>query len=970
MGGRRIVDGHPHNLAIRTDVRGKCTASVVGDHPKTHGHDCECEHEPGASSRLQRTSSLNSLATSVDEQVHTHLSASSAGNDTLSSSGMSANSTARTSAITDYDRPSASSPLGPSSYAHPIATVLELVSNTASSSALPDSFAFDLSRKGSFVAVYTSSNVWLIKAAQLPRLWARTLEVRRKPVAIDILEDGSLLAVMSRSSQVDIYEIHGEQDRQIKKRRTIMLVHEAHAMAISPDGLILITGNNFGIEVVSIGPNAPETSRRVLSGPVGDTLEFSDDGRTLLITGYARKSGSTSMFILPGLYDGPLNEEGEPVPAAPEAAWTGLVLFPETTRIARQATLLPDADSGQVNELFAFNAEEDTWGIYDIAAQRFTQRRMFLPDQQRWTRSEFLDDAMPAVSPNADLTAVALKMRGTTSLWIYQVPEWDYKPKSLLDASPIQPCFCLPILHDSETANQEICSLRWVRLDANTQRLIAVGNVSNVPLDLLDSDGPAVPQGSKGVIIVLDFDKSKPVGGPMPATTKIEYDLDPLLPGERLPEGSIDFEREVELVRTRTLAQRRAQTTRRGSGRRNSRQGPGRARTSANRNPPPVPTITRDDEEELTMEEAQAAFEAPYDNTQPRSQNSLARAATVAAVSPANRRHLRALPFRPLEYRRADGLREFPHESDADNWVPPPPAYTATAGEAESVSLSHPTAPPNPTPARLNPTPGSSIPPVPPLPANISQLSPPIAPYQLPQTQSSTDLTLSGPGSRPSLLHPSTYPSPQSAGPGRRRSSTSQSHASPPPAATPPTQSQSAYQATTSLLHAAATVVRRPSLRSRRAAASATSTVEFRPPPVIDPFSPALRRGSVPEISIPRTTTIHRRPVPNSSAVRAPNRMSMPLSAGPVGGGANVRSSARRAMLPRLTTPADPLTSPRRGPLSAPPRANTGGDRMGWAQRRAESRAEANLDALQPPPPVEKAKGKDKGIKKLGCVMM
>ncbi|KAH7108659.1 hypothetical protein B0J11DRAFT_242231 [Dendryphion nanum] len=958
MGGRRIVDGHEHNLAIRTDVRAKC--AVVGHDASIHPHGCDCEGESkgGVASRLPRTASLSSLANSVDEQVHTHLSASSAGNDTLSSSGMSGHSTARTSAITDYDRPSASSPLASSNYAHPAATVLELVSNTASSSALPDSFAFNLSRKGNFVAVYTSANIWLIKTCQLPRLWARTLRVRRKPVAIDIVEDGSLLAVLSKPSQVDLYEIHGEQDRQIRKRRTIMLVHEAHSMAISPDGLILITGNNFGIEVVSIGADAPESCRRTLSGPVGDTLEFSDDGRTLLITGYARKSGSSSMFILPGLYDGPFNEEGVPIPAAPEAAWTGLVLFPETTRIARQATLLPDVDNGQVNELFAFNAEEDTWGIYDIAAQRFTQRRMFLPDQQRWTRSEFLDDAMPAVSPSADLAAVALKMRGTTSLWIYQVPEWDYKPKSsLLDPSPIQPCFCLPILHDSDTANQEICSLRWVKLDSNTQRLVAVGNVSNVPLD---SDGPAVPQGSKGVIIVLDFDKSKLAGGPIPNTARTEYDLDPLLPGERLPEGSIDFESEVELVRTRTLAQRRAQTTRQGSGRRHSRQAPGRTRTTTNRNPPPVPTITRDDEEELTMEEVQAAFEAPYDNTQPRSQSILARAATVAAVSPANRRHLRALPFRPLEYRRADGLREFPHESDADNWVPPPPAYTATAVESESVSLSHPISPPGPAPTRLAPTPGSSIPPVPPLPSNTSRLLSPTAPYQQAQSQSSIDLTLAGPQPRPSLLHPSTYPSPQSTGSGRRRSSTSQSHTSPPLSSTPSSQSQSAYQATSNILSAAATAVRRPSLRSRRTAASAASTVDLRPPPVIDPYSPTQRRGSVPETLVHRRTVVQRRPVPNASAVRPPNRMSMPLSGFT---SSNGRSNTRRAMLPRLTTPADPASSSRRGPLSAPPRANTGGERLGWGQRRTEP----SMDVLQQP---EKEKGKEKSMKKLGCVVM
>ncbi|KAF2274435.1 uncharacterized protein EI97DRAFT_345652, partial [Westerdykella ornata] len=718
-------------------------------------------------------------------------------------------------------------------YAHPAVTVLELTSNTASSSALPDTFGFDISRQGSFISLYTASNIWLIKTAQLPRLWARTLEVKRKPVAVDIMEDGSLLAVLSRPSQVDLYEIQGEQDRSIKKRRTIMLVHEASSMALSPDGLILITGNNYGIEVVPIGPNASESSRRTLSGPIGEKLQFSEDGRTLLITGCARRSSSSSLFVLPGLYDGPLNEEGVPIPTPPDAAWTGLVLFPDTTRIARQATLLPDAETGHIDGLFAFNAEEDTWGIYDIPTQRFTKKKMFLPDQQRWTRAEFLDDAMPAVSPSADLAAVALRMRGTTSIWIYQVPGWDYKPKSqALDA--IQPCFCIPILRENADINQEITALRWVRVDSNIQRLVAVGNITTITSE---TDRPSVPEGSKAVIIALDFDKTKPVGV-APESTRTEYDLDPLLPGEKLPEGSIDFEREVELVRTRTLAQRRAQDQL--AGRRNSRGStPGRAHTSAHRDRPSsirpaVPTIVRNDSDELTTEEAQAAFEEPYDNTQPRSQNSLARAATVAAVSPANRRHLRALPFRPLEYRRADGLREFPHESDADNWVPPPPAYTATAEASQSVSLSHPTAPP--IPGRCHPGSGSIIPGVP-LAAGASPSQPPsTGPYRRGgsfQSISSTDLTVEPRPRRPSLVHPSTFPSPQSSGHSRRRSSAARQHY--PPAATV-LHERSAYQVS-SEYHAAA----RTAVPGRR---RIESTVELRPPPLVDPAF--LRRGSAP----------------------------------------------------------------------------------------------------------------------------
>ncbi|KAF2872877.1 hypothetical protein BDV95DRAFT_605467 [Massariosphaeria phaeospora] len=669
-------------LAIRTDLGGK--EKALGSN---HGTAVGAGRE--AIESVSRTGSMNSLATSAEEQIHTHLSASSAGiTDTLSSSDFSSHSTARTSEMSDDDRPLASCFPSSSSHAHPTLTILELVSNTASSSALPDTFAFNVSRKGTFVAVYTASNIWLIKAAELPRLFARTLQVKRKPVAVDITEDGFLFAVLARPSQVDLYEIHSEQDRAIRKRRTISLVHETSSLAISPDGLILITTNNFGIEVIAIGPDAPETLRRSLSGPTGDALEFSDDGRTLLITSYARKSGGSSLYVLPGLYDGPVNDEGEPLAVAPETVWTGSVLFPETARIARQATLLRDPDSSHVNELFAFNAQEDSWGIYDIGCQRFTQRKMFLPDQQRWTRSEFIDDAMPAVSPNTDLAAVALRMRGITSIWIYEVPGWDYKPSpKATEQSPIQPCFCIPILHEGLDNHQDICALRWVKISSTIQRLVAVGNMSNAPTD---SAVPSVPLGSKGVIIVMDFDGSNPVGSPRPVPIKTEYDLDPLCPGELLPEGSIDFEREVELVRTRTMAQRRAQT-RESESRRQSRSSvtPGRSQTTANRERqtstiPSVPTITRNEEEELTMEEAQAAFEVPYDHQQPRSQMSLARAATVAAVSPANRRHLRALPFRPLEYRRADGLREFPHESDADNWVPPPPAYTENAAASES----------------------------------------------------------------------------------------------------------------------------------------------------------------------------------------------------------------------------------------------------------------------------------------------
>ncbi|KAH7092543.1 hypothetical protein FB567DRAFT_517392 [Paraphoma chrysanthemicola] len=949
-----VGSSQTHHLAIRTDVRGK---GVTFD-----------SNAAASSASAPAPRSRNS-SVSDDEQVHTHLSASSMGNtDTISSSGFSGHSTAMTSATTYDDRPGPASTTAKSTHAHPSLTLLELVSNSASSSALPDSFDFNVSRKGDFVAVYSSSNIWLIKTVQLPRLWARTLQVKRKPVAIDITEDGFLLAVLSRPSQVDLYEIHGDGDNQIKKRRTVMLVHEATSIVVSPDARILITGNKFGIEVMAIGPDAPETARRTLSGPAGDALEFSDDGRTLLITGYARKSDGSALFVLPGLYDGPLTEEGEPIPQPPETAWTGSVLFPETARIARQATLLPDADTGTFNELFAFNAEEDSWGIYDIACQRFTQRKMFLPDHQRWTRSEFVDDAMPAVSPNADLAAVALRMRGTTNIWIYEVPGWDFNPgeKAQMQA-PIQPCFCIPIPNDGPDTLQEICVLRWVKLDANTQRLLAVGNSSIVPDE---SDVPGVPLGSKGVVVILDFDKRRAVGDAAPTPTKQEYDLDPLCPGEMLPEGSFDFEREVELVRTRTRVQRQAQDRRDAlSSRRNSRLGSTavqRVRTTTDRIPAPPPPAP-DEEEELTAEEAQAAFEAPYDNQQPRSQMSLARAATVAAVSPANRRHLRALPFRPLEYRRADGHRELPHESDADNWVPPPPAYTATAAAAGSVSLSHPNAPPVPR----RPVPSSSaIPPVPALPASITTSLAPSAPYQN-RGQSISSIDLSTPSQqererRPSLLHPSTYPSPQSSGSIRRRSSSARS----------PPQEMAAPQHTSNrppLSHqnaasSSSNPLRRPSRRSRGAVGS---TVDLRPPPILDPETG--RRGSAPSAPL---QVQGQRPIFTSPLDRVNTAESASFTP------ASPRPS-RRGLLPRLVPPEPGTVQGQRFPMSAPPRTeplpfsnpsqpqrpfNPPGPVLEPIQQPSASGRMSRMtgrDGARTPGP-----GEEKRKRKIGCVVM
>jgi hypothetical protein len=155
---------------------------------------------------------------------------------------------------------------------------------------------------------------------------------------------------------------------------------------------------------------------------------------------------------------------------------------------------------------------------------------------------------------------------------------------------------------------------------------------------------------------------------------------------ELLPEQRQNLESEVALVRRRTLRQTQDGL---GSSRRVSL---GRAQTSiaaAGSLMPPLDvreprristTSPSSPTESPTMDELHEAMDAPYDHTQPRSRTTLHRAATAVAAN--RQRNPRGLATGHVVYRRADGTRgELPHESDADNWEPPPPPYTPDADE-------------------------------------------------------------------------------------------------------------------------------------------------------------------------------------------------------------------------------------------------------------------------------------------------
>ncbi|CAK7225407.1 hypothetical protein SCUCBS95973_005854 [Sporothrix curviconia] len=124
---------------------------------------------------------------------------------------------------------------------------------------------------------------------------------------------------------------------------------------------------------------------------------------------------------------------------------------------------------------------------------------------------------------------------------------------------------------------------------------------------------------------------------------------------------------------------------------------------------------------EEEQEALEAAFDAPYSHASPRSGMTLRRAATAAAMN----RRLRPPPAttaggQPIVYRRADGRREHPHESDADNWVPPPPPYQKDVDPQDLPAFLRHNVPPvaaPPAAATAAPTMNAVVPPPPPVPA-------------------------------------------------------------------------------------------------------------------------------------------------------------------------------------------------------------------------------------------------------------
>ena len=563
----------------------------------------------------------------------------------------------------------------------------------------------------------------------------RHLKVRRRPVAAAILDDGSMLAVLSHDHQVNVYEL---SNLGLEHLRSISLENRPRTVALSPKGEVLATAFDGGIEVHSLATNALSSDRRAVKCDSVDSLAFSNDGTMLLGSIQSNRGPNTIILTAPFL-------EENTQPLSPRETlcqmWTEPILFPNSSRDCSHATLLPNHHSSDTVWAFTFDRVFESFRAVRTDDLRNGQTYFTGPKPPRGrgaSRSarKLVPSTLPAATSHGQVVAAGF---GKKDVWLYGIPEnldmsqgFDIgnSPSIVMAGSNLSGSTgrssrsSASYLSRGDSAEMDrlpnwqimvdkyrnvfakghlvagvpgATVMRWVkptvlasRIRSIGERLVIVAPGGVTERSPMDEGEYASADG--GRVVILDFDITTQDG----ASEAITVELGDAQP-EELPEGNIDIETEVALVRRRTI--------------RTNKDTLQRASVVEVLGPvdvvPPVPPLPfatasrgaqaaagsseHSDEntqeqnssapaDGLTLEEASAAFDGPYSHTQPRSRTSLFRSATaVAANRERNPPPPRTFDSGHVRFRRPGDRTELPHESDADNWVPPPPPYCAKA---------------------------------------------------------------------------------------------------------------------------------------------------------------------------------------------------------------------------------------------------------------------------------------------------
>ncbi|KAF4625010.1 hypothetical protein G7Y89_g13157 [Cudoniella acicularis] len=600
-------------------------------------------------------------------------------------------------------------------YLRPSETVINLVSTSISSSSAPggEAFHFSLSPGGNYVLAYSSSRIHVIDVTGPDVVVRRELKILRRPASATITDNGSLLAVLSTDLQVDLYDLTGAHP---KHTHAVALDHTPRTIALSPTGAVLAAAYDSGVEVSSLDSSSTSTERRAVKCYAVDSLSFSKDGTQLL--GSTMQSRNPSTVVLTAPY---YNTDSSMPDESVSNLWTTSILFPNGSRDCSHAVLLPNASDGESSWTFTYDRVFETFRAVRIDDLRNGTTYFTGPLADAASVSKLLPSTLPAASKSGDLVASGFQ----GAVWLYGVPEdldalpiISHSTNSSTESGVSTPSSQLARRNSAPSLSSlsrlgsnrvpqwqllcdrfrntfvegrkiafldQVSTMGWVN-DMNSQlhgeRLVAVAPGVGAQPPLGEDDGMSPVDG--GRISILDFDYAITNGRKKSITIEVG-----LNEPEVLEEEHRDLDTEVAIVRRRTVAQRRGN-------RNHVSRSVGTISRPSRPEPPPVPVIegdlgdpfsqpltarrvsqqatATDQSETASVDEELEAFDAPYSHTSPRSGTTLRRAATAAAVN--RRLHPRAVAQEHIQYRRADGREEHPHESDADNWVPPPPPYS------------------------------------------------------------------------------------------------------------------------------------------------------------------------------------------------------------------------------------------------------------------------------------------------------
>lgn len=598
---------------------------------------------------------------------------------------------------------------------------------------------FSPSPRGHHLLAYNSSRIYVIDVRGASINMKRELKILRRPVSTCVKDDGTLLAVLSSEMQVDLYDLEVSPPR---RKQSIILDNTPRTIALSPCGSVLAAAYEGGIEVSSLNAGALSTDRRAVKCDAVDALSFSFDGTQILGTTIHSNPPTTVILTAP-YYDPGSHLSDDNL----SAMWTTSILFPNTSRDCSHAVLLQDGSQDEASWTFTYDRSFETFRAVRIDDLRNGTTYFTGPTPQKASQGKLLPSTLPSATYNGELVCAGFQGK---DVWVYGVPQDldavpELPPQNEAGSISGRSSSSQGVTRRSSTRGQDangapvpqwqlLCdqlrntfvagtkvsevtgvkSVKWVADfgDASSKERLVIGARGVVgPMLVTEEEDMDFVDG--GRITLLDFDYGLTNGSKSEVTIEVGTDE-----AEVLEEEQRDLETEVAIVRRRTVAQKRGgRTALLRSATTSASRVPEILPLPQNDNTDDDPLLPRrigqnpvsrraanesvDDGDTASIDEMEL-LDAPYAHASPRSGTTLRRAATAAAVN--RTLNPRTADGRPIEYRRADGRREHPHESDADNWVPPPPPYQKDD--------------PGDMPAFLRgPAVAPSAPPVPPLPS-------------------------------------------------------------------------------------------------------------------------------------------------------------------------------------------------------------------------------------------------------------